>query len=370
MAAMLRCARPSSGLRHLRNVSYALDGYFGQAPHPSDANYQTETQRRLEARLQARYENKIVQEKLGRLEIVPELRTEFTPTNMDRMDPRPLTKMIPIRKVRTGLIGKKLGMMRLYDEHGIAYGVTVLQVDNCEVLLPKTRYGKGKHERGLCGLVLGYGSKKIRQIPRAQLGEYNKYRVCPKRRLVEFPVSREALLPSGTQLDVRHFLPGQKVDVIANTKYKRWCGVVKRWGFAGGPATHGSTKFHRRPGSIGACADPGKVWKGKKMAGPMGGQLRTHRHQYVMRIDPRHGLIFIRGAVPGNRNCYVKIIDSTYRAPVRSPFPTFFPDPEETDPGPPRWMRQPLRMETFKSAITMFDADEKEWVNRYTKDLN
>eukprot|EP00494_Astrolonche_serrata_P002190 UN02196 len=85
-----------------------------------------------------------------------------------------------------------------------------------------------------------------------------------KRRLVQFNVSKEALLPPGTQITVRHFVSGQKVDVQGNTKYKRWCGVVKRWGFAGGPASHGSTKSHRRPGSIGACADPSKVWKGKK----------------------------------------------------------------------------------------------------------
>lgn len=249
--------------------------------------------------------------------------------------------------------------MGLWDEHGIHHAVTVIQIDNVEVVRWK---GRTNNRRGLSALVLGYGSKKIRQTARSQLGEYNKYKVSPKRRLVEFPVARNALLPPGTQLDCRHFLVGQKVDVCGNTKFKRWCGVVKKWGFAGGPASHGATKFHRRPGSIGACADPGKVWKGKKMPGNMGGHLHWHKHQRILRIDPRHGLIFLKGCVPGNRSSYCKIVDAMYRAPHKAPFPTFFPDPNETDPGEPIYWREELRT----PKLTMMSPDEKDWIDKFS----
>merc|ERR1719499_1345797 len=115
--AMLLRKRSKVALRHVRSVSYALDGYFSQAPLPSDPHYQTEMQRRLEARLKARQENFKATQELGRLEVVPEIRTDFPPTKMEKMNPKPLTKMIPIKRVRTGLVAKKLGMMRLYDEH-------------------------------------------------------------------------------------------------------------------------------------------------------------------------------------------------------------------------------------------------------------
>lgn len=345
--------------RTSRAISYAEQGYFGQPLHPSHPDYQSDVQKRLEVRLQGRLENQKYVQKFGKVDIEPEFPVSFPPTDLSKMDPRPITKLIPVKKVRVGVIAKKLGMMGLWDEHGIRHAVTVLQVDNVEVFRWKVRTN---NRRGLSALVLGYGSQKIHRTTRDLLGEYHKYKVCPKRRLVEFPVSRNALLPPGTQIDVRHFVPGQKVDICGNTQFKRWCGVVKKWGFAGGPASHGSTKFHRRPGSIGACADPGKVWKGKKMAGNMGGHLHWHKHQRIMRIDPRHGLIFLKGCVPGHRKAYVKIVDALYRAPNKAPFPTFFPDPNETDPGPPVYWNETLRT----TRLTVSSPDEKDWVDRFT----
>jgi len=360
-------SRVSGGLRALekqgcRNVAVALDGYFPQYPHPSDPNYQTEVQRRIETRLKARDENEKARKFFGRVTTVPEFPDSFTPTDLSKCDARPFTKMIPVKRCRVGLIGKKVGMMNLYDEHGQRHPCTVLHVDNNEVLRMKLR---ANHPRGLSALLVGWGNKKLRSTDWGRLGEYNKFKVSPKKRVVEFHVSKEALLPPGTHLDVRHFLPGQKVDIQGQTKFKRWCGVVKRWGFAGGPASHNSTCFHRRPGSIGHCADPGKIMKGKKMMGPVGGKLRWQRHQYIMRIDPRNGLLFVRGQVPCVRNAYCKIVDSFLRAPLRPPFPTYFPDPEEVDPGPPCVMKKKLRFDW--TAIN--DPDEKAWYDHLTRDL-
>ncbi|KAL4585037.1 hypothetical protein LXL04_009650 [Taraxacum kok-saghyz] len=152
-----------------------------------------------------------------------------------------------------------------------------------------------------------------------------------KRKLREFPVTEDALLPLGTQIGVRHFVPGQYVDVTGITKGKGFQGAMKRWGFKGGPASHGASFSHRCPGSTGQRDAPGKVFKGKKMHGRMGGKQRTVKYGWVYKIDPARNLMWVRGQVPGNEGNFVFIKDAWYKKPDVSmlPFPTYFSTEDE-----------------------------------------
>ena len=224
-------------------------------------------------------------------------------------------------KKRTGVLGQKMGMMQLWDEWGEQFVVTAIKVDSVVM-----RHEKGRTKRGFKQMQLAGGRKNPKFMTFPILGEFKKADLDPRRKLTKFQVSDDALLPVGFEIDARHFVPGQYVDVQGKTKGKGFAGVMKRWGFAGQAATHGVSKAHRLPGSIGQCQTPGRVFKGKKMAGRMGGKKATAECVKVVRINVDENVIMVKGSVPGANGSFVKIRDSIKR-PLKEgdnvPFPTF-----------------------------------------------
>ncbi|MFI4934816.1 MAG: 50S ribosomal protein L3 [Caulobacterales bacterium] len=219
--------------------------------------------------------------------------------------------------MRTGVIAKKLGMTRLFDEAGTHTPVTVLSLEGCQVTAQRT-----KDKDGYVALQLGAGAKKAKNTSKAERGHFAKALVEPKRHLAEFRVSEDNLIDVGAELAADHFLPGQKVDVSGVTVGKGFAGAIKRWNFGGMRATHGVSVSHRAHGSTGQRQDPGKVFKGKHMAGHMGQDQVTTLNLTVFRVDVERGLILIRGAVPGTEGTFVKIRDAIkYPAPKNVPTP-------------------------------------------------
>ncbi len=205
-----------------------------------------------------------------------------------------------------GLIGKKIGMTQLPDEKGHMTPVTVLEVGPCTILGLRT-----PERDGYTALKLGYGEVPVRKLNKPLLGELKKVlgerETYPARVIREFRVDKLNGYEPGQQLDVRVFEGVQTVDVTGYTKGRGFTGVIKRWGFSGGPKSHGS-KFHRRPGSIGQTTFPGRVWKGKKMAGHYGMERVTVRNLKVFKVIPEKNLLIVKGAVPGpnGRVVYVR----------------------------------------------------------------
>ena len=211
--------------------------------------------------------------------------------------------------MRTGVIAKKLGMTRLFDETGTHVPVTVLSLDGCQVVAQKT-----KDKDGYVALQLGVGAKKVKNTSKAMRGHFAKALVEPKRKLAEFRVSEDNLIDVGAEFTADHFLAGQKVDVTGLTVGKGFQGGIKRWNFGGLRATHGVSLSHRSLGSTGNRQDPGRTFKGKKMAGHLGQEAVTTLNLTVFRVDVERGLILLRGAVPGGEGSYVKIRDAVKRA--------------------------------------------------------
>jgi large subunit ribosomal protein L3 len=212
--------------------------------------------------------------------------------------------------MRTGLIAKKLGMTRLFDEAGIHTPVTVLSLEGCAVTGQRT-----KDKDGYVALQLGAGAKKPKNTSKAERGHFAKALVEPKHHVVEFRVSEDNLIDVGAEFTADHFMAGQKVDVSGLTVGKGFAGAMKRWNFGGMRATHGVSVSHRAHGSTGQRQDPGKVFKNKKMAGHMGQDNVTTLNLTVFRVDVERGLVLIKGAVPGAEGGYVKIRDAIKRAP-------------------------------------------------------
>ncbi len=219
--------------------------------------------------------------------------------------------------MRTGVIAKKLGMTRLFDENGTHVPVTVLSLEGCQVTAQKT-----KDRDGYVALQLGAGAKKAKNTSKAERGHFAKALVEPKRCVAEFRVSEENLIEVGAEFSADHFLPGQKVDVAGVTVGKGFAGAIKRWNFGGMRATHGVSVSHRAHGSTGQRQDPGKVFKGKHMAGHMGQDRVTTLNLTVFRVDVERGLILIKGAVPGTEGTFVKIRDA-----VKAAAPADIPKP-------------------------------------------
>ena len=218
------------------------------------------------------------------------------------------------------------GMTAEWTEHGNRVGLTVLWVDNCVVTQCKS-----DATDGYTALQLGAGSKRAKNVPAPQVGHFAAAGVEPKRTVAEFRVTEDALLPVGTQLTAKHFLPGQLVDVIGKSKGKGFAGVMKRHGFKGQPASHGVGKVQRRGGSISSLG-LGRVWPGKKMAGRMGGVRRTVQSQRVHKIDVNRGLIFLAGNVPGPVGGAVLVRDALRDltpAAREVPFPMFLEAEDE-----------------------------------------
>jgi large subunit ribosomal protein L3 len=222
--------------------------------------------------------------------------------------------------MRTGVIAKKLGMARFFDEAGSHVPVTVLSLEGCQVVSQRT-----KDKDGYVALQLGAGAKKAKNTSKAMRGHFAKGEVEPKRTLAEFKVSEDNLIDVGAELTADHFLAGQKVDITGVTVGKGFTGAMKRWNFGGLRATHGVSLSHRSHGSTGQRQDPGKTFKGKKMAGHYGQETVTTLNLTVWRVDAERGLILVRGAVPGTEGTFVKIRDAVKSAlPADAPKPGAF----------------------------------------------
>jgi large subunit ribosomal protein L3 len=233
--------------------------------------------------------------------------------------------------MRTGVIAKKLGMTRLFDEAGSHTPVTVLSLDGCQVTAQRTR-----ERDGYVALQLGAGAKKAKNTSKAERGHFAKALVEPKRCVAEFRVSEDNLIEVGAEFTADHFAAGQKVDVTGVTVGKGFAGAMKRWNFGGMRATHGVSVSHRAHGSTGQRQDPGKVFKGKKMAGHMGQDQVTTLNLTVFGIDVDRGLILIRGAVPGSEGGFVQIRDAVKSAaPADLPIPGAFKSTGKAAPAEP-----------------------------------
>lgn len=222
--------------------------------------------------------------------------------------------------MRTGVIAKKLGMTRFFDEAGMHVPVTVLSLDGCQVTAQRTQ-----DKDGYVALQLGAGSKKVKNTNQALRGQFAKALVEPKRTVAEFRVTEDNMIEVGAEFTADHYVPGQKVDISGATVGKGFAGVMKRWNFGGLRATHGVSLSHRSGGSTGQRQDPGKVFKNKKMPGQMGTNTITTQNLTVWRIDVERGLILIKGAVPGSEGSYVKIRDANKKpVPAEAPIPGAF----------------------------------------------
>ena len=211
--------------------------------------------------------------------------------------------------MRTGVLAKKLGMTRFFDEAGQHVPVTVLSLDGCQVTAQKTL-----EKDGYVALQLGAGTKKAKNTSQAMRGHFAKALVEPKHVVTEFRVDPESLIEVGAEITADHFVAGQKVDIQGTTIGKGFAGGMKRWNFGGLRATHGVSLSHRSLGSTGQRQDPGKTFKGKKMGGHLGVETVTTQNLTVWRVDVERGLIMIKGAVPGSENGYVKVSDAVKKA--------------------------------------------------------
>ena len=219
--------------------------------------------------------------------------------------------------MRTGLIAQKLGMTRVFSAEGAHVPVTVLKVDGCQVVAHRT-----KDKDGYDAVQLGAGKAKVKRTTKALRGHFAKAQVEPKQKLVEFRVTPDAFVEVGAELSAEHFMVGQKVDVVGTTIGKGFAGAMKRHNFRGLEASHGVSISHRSHGSTGQRQDPGRTFKGKKMAGHLGDVRVTMQSVEVVRTDPERGLILSKGAVPGARGGWVLVSDAKKRpVPKDLPFP-------------------------------------------------
>jgi large subunit ribosomal protein L3 len=222
--------------------------------------------------------------------------------------------------MRTGVIAKKLGMARFFDEAGAHVPVTVLSLEGCQVVAQRTQ-----DKDGYVALQLGAGAKKAKNTSKAMRGHFAKGEVEPKRTLAEFRVSEDNLIDVGAEITADHFVPGQKVDVTGVTVGKGFAGAMKRWNFGGLRATHGVSVSHRSHGSTGNRQDPGRTFPGKKMAGHLGQETVTTLNVTVWRVDTERNLILVKGSVPGTEGTFVKIRDAVKSAlPADAPKPGAF----------------------------------------------
>ena len=219
--------------------------------------------------------------------------------------------------MRCGLIAQKMGMTRVFTDEGQHIPVTVLKVEGCQVVAVRNQ-----EKDGYSALQLGSGEAKVKRLSKAERERFAKAKVTPKQRLAEFRVSDDALVDVGQELAPSHFLTGQYVDVTGTSIGKGFAGAMKRHGFSGLRASHGVSVSHRSHGSTGQCQDPGRVFKGKKMAGHMGASQVTTQNLEVVTTDDDQGLILVKGAVPGSEGGWVLIRDAVKRAlPEGVPFP-------------------------------------------------
>ena len=219
--------------------------------------------------------------------------------------------------MRSGIIARKLGMTRVFNDAGHHVPVTVLKLDDVQVVAVRNA-----EKDGYTALQLGAGVAKAKNVSKPMRGHFAKANVLPKSKLAEFRVSEDAVLDVGASLAASHFVAGQKVDVVGTTQGKGFAGAMKRHNFGGLRASHGVSVSHRSHGSTGQCQDPGKVFKGKKMAGQMGAIRNTTQNIEVVAVDDDEGVVLLCGGVPGPKNGWVLISDAIKaKLPEDAPFP-------------------------------------------------
>ena len=219
--------------------------------------------------------------------------------------------------MRTGVIAKKMGMTRLFKDDGRHVPVTVLALENLQVVAVREA-----DRDGYTAVQLGAGSAKAKNVAKPQRGHFGKAEVEPKAKVAEFRVAEDALLEVGATISADHYVAGQIVDIQGVTQGKGFAGGMKRWGFGGLRATHGVSVSHRSLGSTGQRQDPGKVFKNKKMAGQMGNKNRTQQNLEIVSTDVERGLIFVKGSVPGSKGGYLLVKDSVKVARhAEAPYP-------------------------------------------------
>ena len=222
--------------------------------------------------------------------------------------------------MRSGVIAQKLGMTRIFSDSGEHVPVTVLRLANCQVVAHRT-----KENGGYVALQLGSGGRKVKNVSKAERGHFAVAKVEPKRKLAEFRVSEDGLIPVGAEITADHFVVGQYVDVTGTSIGKGFAGAMKRWNFAGLRASHGVSISHRSHGSTGGRQDPGKTFKDKKMAGHLGVERVTTLNLKVVQTDVERGLILVEGAVPGAKGGWITVRDAVKKnLPKEAPKPGAF----------------------------------------------
>jgi large subunit ribosomal protein L3 len=219
--------------------------------------------------------------------------------------------------MRSGVIAQKVGMTRVFTEAGAHVPVTVLRLANCQVVAHRTM-----DKNGYVALQLGSGTRKVKNVTKAERGNFAIAKVEPKRTVTEFRVSEDAMIPVGAEITADHFVPGQFVDVTGTSSGKGFAGGMKRWNFGGLRASHGVSVSHRSIGSTGGRQDPGKTFKNKKMPGHMGVDRITTLNLRVVQTDVERGLILVEGAVPGSKGGWIAVRDA-----VKKPLPKEAPKP-------------------------------------------
>jgi len=224
--------------------------------------------------------------------------------------------------MRTGLLAQKIGMTRIFVADGDHVPVTVLKIDFCQVVAVRT-----PEKNGYSALQLGVGATKVKRMTQPQRGHFAKAKVEPKAYVAEFRVNEDALLPVGSEITAEHFVPGQYVDVTGASIGKGFAGAMKRHNFGGLGASHGVSISHRSHGSTGQRQSPGKTFKNKKMAGQLGAVRVTTQSLEVISVDAQHGILMIKGSVPGCTGGYVLVKDAVKRKPPEGlPFPAALRD--------------------------------------------
>jgi large subunit ribosomal protein L3 len=222
--------------------------------------------------------------------------------------------------MRSGVIAQKLGMTRVYTDAGEHVPVTVLRMENCQVVAQRTQ-----DKNGYTAVQLGVGLAKVKNVTQAERGHFAKASVEPKAKVAEFRVSADNLIDVGAEITAGHFVAGQKIDVTGTSQGKGFQGVMKRHNFGGHRASHGNSVTHRSHGSTGQRQDPGKVFKGKKMAGHMCDVRVTTQNLEVYSTDADRGLILVRGAVPGSKGAWILVRDAVkHPVPANAPKPAAF----------------------------------------------
>jgi large subunit ribosomal protein L3 len=225
--------------------------------------------------------------------------------------------------MRSGVIAQKVGMTRVFTDAGEHVPVTVLRLDGCQVVAHRT-----VEKNGYVALQLGAGKAKVKNVSKAERGRFAVAQVEPRKKLAEFRVTEDALIPVGSEITADHFIPGQFVDVTGTSTGKGFAGGMKRWNFGGLRASHGVSISHRSIGSTGGRQDPGKTFKNKKMPGHLGVERVTTQNLRVVQTDPERGLILVEGAVPGVAGGWISVRDAVKRAlPKDAPVPGKFRAP-------------------------------------------